>query len=82
MIKSIWLFYVFKFSPRFIDESSPKFWNRQVKMLNNQRKKVDDSFKFWELGRLSIRDPHAHPNKSEWLSSKKHPFCWDVRKSI
>ena len=78
MIKAIWLFYVFKFAPRTIDNTASKFWRSSVDLLNKQREKNGDAFYLWKIGKLYIRDPHAIPMKSHWTSSTKHPFCWYV----
>lgn len=76
MIKAIYLFYVFKFAPRCIDNTSHKFWRNSVTSLNKERAKTGEAFYLWKLGRLYIRDPHSTPMKTHWTSSYRHPFCW------
>ena len=77
-IKAIYLFVIFKFAPRVIDNKTARFWQSSVDLLNMQRKKTGDAFYLCKIGRLYIRDPHAIPMKSHWTSSSKHPFCWYV----
>jgi len=76
MIKAIYLFYIFKFAPKMIDKTTRKFWQRNVSILNRQRRKTGDAFYLWKFWKLYIREPYATPMKSHWTSSNKHPFCW------
>jgi len=78
-IKAIWLFYVFKFAPKVIDNSVHVFWRNSVSMLNKERAKTGEAFYLWKFKRLYIRDPHAFPMKSHWTVSAKHPFCWCIQ---
>ena len=75
MFKAMYLFYIFKFKPIFI-ETDTFFWGRQVRALNKQRRKNADAFYLWRIGRLCMRDPFSTPYAGAWTSSKRHPFCW------
>lgn len=75
IIKAIYLFYIFKFAPRVIDQRTHIFWRNAVSVLNAQRRKAGGKFYFWKIGRLYCRDPYAIPT-GDWTSSRFHPFCW------
>jgi len=78
MIIPIYLFFVFKFAPKVIDNRAHVFWRRSVELLNSRRKRNGGAFYLWKMGRLYIREPYATPMKSHWTSSTKHPFCWYI----
>lgn len=78
MIFSIYIYYVFKFSPKIIDSKSPWFWRWSVDMLNNQRRKTGEAFYLFRWGKLYIRDPFIFPVRSHWTCSDSHPFCWYI----
>ena len=75
MIRAIYIFYVMKFAPQFIDGNSSWFWRFNVRLLNNLRK--PDTWKLFSVGRLSIRDPYSYPMKTYFAYSYNlHPFVW------
>lgn len=75
MITSIYLFIIFKFAPKIIDNSSSKFWHKSVALLNKQRAKTGNAFYLWRFKKLYIRDVYAIPMKSHFYYAKWHPFC-------
>ena len=79
MIKSIYLFYVFKFAPKIIDSNASKFWRKNVALLNAQREKSVGAFYLWRVWMICVRDPYSNPVKSRWTSSNRHPFCWKLK---
>jgi hypothetical protein len=76
LILSLYIFAAFKFAPKIIDNHSSKFWINNVTILNNLRKTNGDTFYFFKIGRLYIRDLYCFPMQSTWTSSNYHPFCW------
>lgn len=76
MLKAIYLFYVFKFAPKIIDQQSSKFWQNAVASLNKERSKTEGVFYLWKWRRIYIRDPHCLPMKTHWTYSYFHPFCF------
>lgn len=82
LVLAIWLFYVFKFAPQTIDHKSSRFWRNSVSLLNGLRKLNGDTFYLFKIGRLYIRDPHAHPMKSHFASGLIHPFCWQLTRPL
>ena len=75
MIKAIYIFYVMKFAPWFIDNKSHSFWQFNVRLLNSMRQ--SNSWVLWSCGRLIIRDPYSLPMKTCFAYSRRfHPFVW------
>lgn len=77
MIKAIFIFYVFQFSPRTIDHNTHKFWRNSVGWLNKLRADNNYAFHLWEFKNVFfIRDPHAYPVSEYFTSSRWHPFSF------
>ena len=75
MIKAIGLFYVFKFSPKTIDNRSNRFWQNAVIALNDMRSKTNGGFYLYKFFGLYLRDPYSRP-ANYFYSSSFHPFCF------